>query len=191
MVFYNLRYIIMVCYIVCIPFFLFQSHQHDIIAIGISSNGKFIMSASKDTHIKVWDLKGMWFFKESLKHQGWKSRKNSAFLTEKYRKKPFLPVPDCARYKKLVKIGKILAFPSEKCLNYLPAHHYFYLSRTGGQSVISISEHLPVLHDILTGNMPLLISDSNASSNGQNVQQEWLFFPSLLIKFARFTCICP
>ncbi len=38
----------------------------------------------------------------------------------------------------LVKIDKISAFPSEKCQKYLPVHHYFYLSRTGGQSVISI-----------------------------------------------------
>ena len=35
-------------------------------------------------------------------------------------------------------VSKMLAFPSEKCLKYLPVHHYFYLSRTGGQSVISI-----------------------------------------------------
>ena len=33
---------------------------------------------------------------------------------------------------------KISAFPSDKCLNFLPVHLYFYLSRTGGQSIISI-----------------------------------------------------
>ncbi len=44
----------------------------------------------------------------------------------------------------LVKIDKISAFPSEKCKFFLPVHHYFYLSRTGGQSVISIPA-LPIL----------------------------------------------
>ncbi len=32
----------------------------------------------------------------------------------------------------------ISAFPSDMCLNFLPVHLYFYLSRTGGQSIISI-----------------------------------------------------
>ena len=41
---------------------------------------------------------------------------------------------------KLVKIGQILAFSSEKCQQFLPFHHYFHLSRTGGQPVISIAE---------------------------------------------------
>ncbi len=33
---------------------------------------------------------------------------------------------------------KISAFPSDKCLYFLPVHLYFYLSRKGGQSIISI-----------------------------------------------------
>ncbi len=35
---------------------------------------------------------------------------------------------------------KISAFPSGKCLNFLPVHLYFYLSWTGGQSIISTPE---------------------------------------------------
>ncbi len=35
------------------------------------------------------------------------------------------------------------AFPSDKCLNFLPVHLYFYLSRTGGQSIISIPAKCP------------------------------------------------
>ncbi len=40
----------------------------------------------------------------------------------------------------LVKIGKISAFPKKKCQKYLLVHHYFYLSWTGWQSVISIPD---------------------------------------------------
>ncbi len=39
---------------------------------------------------------------------------------------------------RLVKIGKIQNFPSEKCQKISPVHQNFYLSRTGRQSVISI-----------------------------------------------------
>ncbi len=49
----------------------------------------------------------------------------------------FLPVLDS----KQTVISKIAGFPSEKCLKFLLVRLYFYLSRTGGQSVIS----MPVL----------------------------------------------
>ena len=39
-----------------------QTHVQEIINIGIATNGKFIMSASKDTQIKIWDLKGKIIF---------------------------------------------------------------------------------------------------------------------------------
>ncbi len=35
-------------------------------------------------------------------------------------------------------MSKFQPFPSDKCLNFLPVHLYFFLSRTGGQSIISI-----------------------------------------------------
>ena len=38
--------------------YFFKGHDADLINTGISSNGKFIMTCSKDTTIKLWDLKG-------------------------------------------------------------------------------------------------------------------------------------
>lgn len=35
-----------------------DKHKAEIISLAVSSNGKFIMSASKDTMIVIWDLKG-------------------------------------------------------------------------------------------------------------------------------------
>lgn len=35
-------------------------HKTEIISIAIASNGKYIMSCSKDTTIIIWNLKGMW-----------------------------------------------------------------------------------------------------------------------------------
>lgn len=35
-------------------------HKAEIINIAVASNGKFIMSCSKDTTIIIWDLKGLW-----------------------------------------------------------------------------------------------------------------------------------
>ncbi len=48
----------------------------------------------------------------------------------------FLPVLD-SKYTISVKTS---AFPSDKCVNFLPVHLYFYLSRTGEQSIISIPD---------------------------------------------------
>ena len=35
-----------------------QQHKADIINVGVSANGKFIMSCSNDTTIVIWNLKG-------------------------------------------------------------------------------------------------------------------------------------
>ena len=36
-----------------------QQHKADIINVGVSATGKFIMSCSNDTTIVIWDLKGI------------------------------------------------------------------------------------------------------------------------------------
>ena len=40
--------------------FTLQKHDAEIINIDIASSGKFIMTCSNDTSIKIWDLKGKW-----------------------------------------------------------------------------------------------------------------------------------
>ena len=54
-----LRYCVtLLCFI-----FTFQKHDAEIINIDIASSGKYIMTCSKDTSIKLWDLKGMLIIK--------------------------------------------------------------------------------------------------------------------------------
>ncbi len=72
-------------------------------------------------------------------NQGWKLQNNAACPSDmRLRDLPVwhyvLPFLD-SKYTINVKIS---AFPSDKCLNFLPVHLFFYLSRTGGQSIISI-----------------------------------------------------
>ncbi len=85
----------------------------------------------------IWTWALIWT--KYLLTQGWKLQTNSAcpsdmHLTDLPVRHYFLPVLD-SKYTINVKIS---AVPSDKCLNFSPVHLYFYLSRTGGQSIISI-----------------------------------------------------
>ncbi len=76
--------------------------------------------------------------KVHVSFQGWKLQIISAFPSEKCPKN--LPVYyfGLSWTGRQTVISTISAFPSEMCLNSLLVRLYFYLSRTGGQRVISI-----------------------------------------------------
>ncbi len=83
----------------------------------------------------------------SVVNQGWNFYRKILPFPWKSIERVYLSIIICAcprlcEMYGLVEIGNILAIPSQKCLKYLPVQNYFYLSRTGEQSVISIPDSI-------------------------------------------------